>query len=70
MAGGLGESKDADDDVNQLVDRLKSEILKKICDHVKENCPPSDAKIVVNNFKTQVVAGRNYFIRSVFFVIF
>lgn len=62
MTGGLGESRQPDDDVSKLVDRLKAEIIKKICDKGKGNCPPTDAEIIVNNYKTQTVAGTNYFV--------
>jgi len=62
LDGGIGESRPASDNVNQLVTRLTPDIIKSICDYNKENCPPSDVKITVNNYKTQVVAGVNYFI--------
>lgn len=58
----MGEAKPVDNDVTELVERLRSDILKKICESGVEKCPSSDAKIVVNNYKTQVVSGTNYFV--------
>jgi len=62
--GGLGAANPATDDVNQLITRLKPQIIKRLCDYRKENCPSSDANINVNSYKTQVVAGTNYFISA------
>lgn len=61
----MGESKPADNDVNELVERLKPDIIKKVCESVEGNCPSTDSEIVVKTYKTQTVAGTNYFIRSV-----
>lgn len=60
--GGLGASKPVDDDVNELITRLKPEIIKKICEIGGDKCPSPDASIVVHSYKTQVVAGTNYFV--------
>lgn len=62
VTGGLGESKPVDNDVTELVERLKPEIIKKICDSGADKCPSTDAKIVVTSYKTQTVAGTNYFV--------
>lgn len=62
LTGGLGESKPVDKGVTELVERLKPDIIKKICDSGVEKCPSADAQIVVNSYKTQTVAGTNYFV--------
>lgn len=55
--------KPVDNEVTELIERLRPEIIRKICDSGVEKCPSTDAKIVVNNYKTQVVGGLNYFVR-------
>ncbi|XP_037041011.1 cystatin-A2-like isoform X1 [Bradysia coprophila] len=61
VAGGLGASKPVDADVTEVIERQRDSIIKKICDS-GSTCPSADAKIVINSYKTQTVAGTNYFV--------
>ncbi|KAG4073285.1 hypothetical protein HA402_008631 [Bradysia odoriphaga] len=59
--GGLGAYKPVDAEVTELIERQRANIIKKICDS-GSTCPSADAKIVINSYKTQTVAGTNYFV--------
>lgn len=68
--GAIGESKPADSEVTELVERLRLDIIRQIGESGVEKCPTSDAKIVVNEYKQQTVAGTNYFVGLVIFSFF
>ena len=56
MPGGLGEAQPANDDIQQLVNQVKSQLAA----HAPGN-ESKDLKAI--SFKSQVVAGTNYFIK-------
>ncbi|XP_071989373.1 cystatin-A-like [Engystomops pustulosus] len=55
LVGGLGEEKSADSEVQELVDEIKPEFLNK--------CRINVTKFKATKYKTQVVAGTNYFVK-------
>lgn len=55
MCGGTGELKQADKEVQQICDQVKEEAEKKAGSKFPE--------FVAVSYKTQVVAGTNYFIK-------
>lgn len=59
----MDESKREDNDVTELVQRLKPDILKTICENGVEKCPSDDVEIEIKYYQTQSVSGTNYFIR-------
>jgi len=57
MCGGTGEAKEATAEVQDLVNGLRGELEKE----VSGNMAPGNLE--ATHFKTQVVAGTNYFVR-------
>ena len=55
MPGGTGDEKPADNDVQALVDSVKDAVVTKLGSQ-----PP---EMRATHYKTQVVAGTNYFVR-------
>lgn len=55
LCGGTGEEKAASDEVQALLESVKAEIVAKL--------GSEPAQFKATHFKTQVVAGTNYFIR-------
>ena len=55
MPGGTGDEKPADNDVQALVDSVKDAVVTKLGSQ-----PP---EMRATHYKTQVVAGMNYFVR-------
>ncbi|XP_071989372.1 cystatin-A-like [Engystomops pustulosus] len=55
MEGGLGAENTADPEVQELVDAIKPEFLKK--------SGINATKFKATKYKTQVVAGTNYFVK-------
>ncbi|XP_075707132.1 cystatin-A1-like [Rhinoderma darwinii] len=55
LLGGVGELEPADPEVQAIVDLVKSEFLKKSGVNAKA--------FQVVSYKSQVVAGRNYFVK-------
>ena len=55
MPGGTGDEKPADNDVQALVDSVKDAVVTKLGSQPQE--------MRATHFKTQVVAGTNYFVR-------
>ena len=56
MPGGLGEAQPANDDIQKLVNKVKPQLALHAPDHESK-----DLKAI--SFKSQVVAGTNYFIK-------
>jgi len=57
ICGGTGEAKEATAEVQELVNGLRAELEKE----VSGNMAPGNLE--ATHFKTQVVAGTNYFVR-------
>jgi len=57
ICGGTGESKEATAEVQELVNGLRGELEKE----ASGNMAPGNLE--ATHFKTQVVAGTNYFVR-------
>jgi len=57
ICGGTGEAKEATAEVQELVNGLRGELEKE----VSGNMAPGNLE--ATHFKTQVVAGTNYFVR-------
>ena len=57
--GGVGDTKEATPEVQSIVDSLKDSVSASISQSKKEKLHPFKAV----SFKTQVVAGMNYFIK-------
>jgi len=57
ICGGTGEAKEATAEVQDLVNGLRAELEKE----VSGNMAPGNLE--ATHFKTQVVAGTNYFVR-------
>ncbi|CAF0807702.1 unnamed protein product [Brachionus calyciflorus] len=55
MVGGISQEKPADDHVQQIVDQVSSQIKLK--------CGKDFSHLKAVSYKTQVVAGTNYFIK-------
>ena len=55
MPGGTGDEKPADNDVQALVDSVKDAVVTKLGSQPEE--------MRATHYKTQVVAGTNYFVR-------
>jgi len=55
ICGGTGDVKPADPQVQELVNSLKDDIVKELGGSLGE--------VEVTHYKTQVVAGTNYFVR-------
>ncbi|XP_060077971.1 cystatin-A-like [Ylistrum balloti] len=55
MTGGLGEEKPANGEIQEIVDNLK--------DDVKAICNQEFERFIAVSYKSQVVAGVNYFIK-------
>ena len=55
LCGGTGEEKVANDEVQALLESVKAEIVTKL--------GSEPAQFQATHFKTQVVAGLNYFVR-------
>jgi len=55
LCGGTGDEKAATGDVQTLVDGVRSEIVGKLGSEPEQ--------FTATHFKTQVVAGTNYFVR-------
>ncbi|KAF0028081.1 hypothetical protein F2P81_019168 [Scophthalmus maximus] len=55
MCGGLGESANADDDIQKICDSMKP--------HAEEKTGKSFAVFTAKTYKTQLVSGTNYFIK-------
>ena len=55
LCGGTGEEKVASEEVQSLLESVKADIVAKL--------GSEPAQFTATHFKTQVVAGTNYFIR-------
>ncbi|XP_051543748.1 cystatin-B-like [Myxocyprinus asiaticus] len=55
ICGGTSEAKDANEEVQQICNELKS--------HAEDKAGRSFDVFIAKSYKTQVVAGRNYFIK-------
>ena len=56
MSGGLSKVKSSDNDVDSIVNTLKSDIEEKLLKELIE--------LKCDSYKTQVVAGVNYYIKA------
>lgn len=59
MCGGVGDARDATVEVQQIADSVKSYVEHSVSSHKKEKLHPYKAV----SYKSQVVAGVNYFIK-------
>ncbi len=55
IPGGLSDTQDKDDTIQNIVNSLKNEIQEKV--------KKEFSKFEVHSYKTQVVAGTNYFVK-------
>lgn len=52
-----------------LMERLRHQIIRGICEINEKMCPAFDAQMDLNFYETQKVFGTNYFVRLVFWFI-
>lgn len=59
MVGGLGAAREKDDEVAEVVEKVKAELEAKTNSKYK--------KLEILSYKTQLVAGLNYFVKVSWF---
>uniref|UniRef100_A0AAX7U5R0 Cystatin domain-containing protein n=1 Tax=Astatotilapia calliptera TaxID=8154 RepID=A0AAX7U5R0_ASTCA len=60
MCGGLTEEKEADEEVQKICDAMKP--------HAEQKAERNFKVFIAQSYKTQVVAGTNYFIKVMFVI--